>query len=144
MPCGCQSSNQRVESRVINMANMVNYEGKMVSFDTLPSGCLFINGVWYSNPDALPAGLKPKYGKLFSRAPQKVVEANAKKVEKPISPSPVKVEPVAKQDVAEEKSGKKRSAVVPIMAGIEESGIEDTGALASENIDGDIDEEILE
>lgn len=49
------------------MAKMVNFEGKMVPYDTLPHGCLFIRGVWYASENALPEEFKTQYGKLFAQ-----------------------------------------------------------------------------
>ncbi len=72
--CLCQSGPQTktanalvTESKVRNMAKMVNFEGKMVPYDTLPHGCLFIRGVWYASENALPDEMKTQYGKLFAQ-----------------------------------------------------------------------------
>lgn len=69
MGCACQQGRsgqlEARENKVRNMAKMVSFEGKMVPFDTIPEGSLFIRGTWYASAAALPESLKNQYGKLF-------------------------------------------------------------------------------
>lgn len=67
MGCGCRNPlrqemiagiEQRLLSRAMGQQKLVNFEGNMIAADTLPQGCYFIRGVWYSSPDALPEGMR--------------------------------------------------------------------------------------
>lgn len=67
MTCGCKNPLRKellagIEQKLLHKAmgknKLVNFEGKMISADTLPQGCYFIRGVWYSSPETVPAGIR--------------------------------------------------------------------------------------
>ena len=72
MGCACQRGavprSLMTLKKVGAMGKMVNFEGKMVALDTLPNGCLYIRGAWYSSVDSLPKELKAQYSGLFQKA----------------------------------------------------------------------------
>ena len=67
MTCGCKNPlrqemlaglEQRLLMTTMGKQKLVNFEGKMIAADTLPQGCYFVRGVWYSSPDTLPEGIR--------------------------------------------------------------------------------------
>lgn len=116
MGCNCQSGNEaRAESKVRKMAKLVNFEGKMVPYDTIPQGCLFIRGVWYGSAEALPEELKSQYTKVFVQiAAKKAVVTPAPAPEPVAVPEPVVGPVVAPKSVkVEKKNTKTADAVEP-------------------------------
>ena len=49
------------------MPRKVNFEGKQKLVSRLPSGSLFIEGMWYSSASKLPARMKKTHGHLFRK-----------------------------------------------------------------------------
>ena len=43
------------------MVKLVNFEGKMVAFNTIPQGAIFVRGVWYSSVDKMPDEIREYY-----------------------------------------------------------------------------------
>lgn len=43
------------------MVKLVNFEGKMVAFNTIPQGSVFVRGVWYSSVDKMPDDVRDYY-----------------------------------------------------------------------------------
>lgn len=67
MTCGCKNPlrqemraglEQELMFKAMAKQKLVNFEGKMIAADTLPQGCYFIRGVWYSSPDTVPDSIR--------------------------------------------------------------------------------------
>lgn len=43
------------------MVKLVNFEGKMVAFNMIPQGSIFVRGVWYSSVDKMPDEIRDYY-----------------------------------------------------------------------------------
>jgi len=86
------------------MPRIVNFEGKQISEINLPPNCMFIQGVWYSSADKLPAELKEGYAPVFTRHMEDLrllMEKAEKLKKKPVTapPSPAAVSQPSPQPV---------------------------------------------
>lgn len=102
---GCNCGGRKVTAEItrpkeIAMAKLVNYEGNMVPYDSIPKGALFICGTWYSSAAALPDNLTAKYAKLFSQKPADAilnVNETAQKTKNVAATIPDAAKPVTKK-----------------------------------------------
>lgn len=76
MACGCRRSKKEAAvtqraavaapkhvagNRAGSMIKLVNYEGKMIAFNTLPRGSIYVRGVWYSSVEKMPEDVRDEY-----------------------------------------------------------------------------------
>jgi len=50
-----------IENGKRTMVKLVNFEGKMVAFNAVPQGSIFVRGVWYSSVDKMPDEIRDYY-----------------------------------------------------------------------------------
>lgn len=76
MGCGCRRTKKEaavvkkaelaahpkeIRNGTRTMVKLVNFEGKMVAFNTIPQGAIFVRGVWYSSVDKMPDEIRDYY-----------------------------------------------------------------------------------
>lgn len=76
MGCGCRKTKKEaavaktaeltappkeIRNGTRKMVKLVNFEGKLVSFNTIPQGSIFVRGVWYSSVDKMPDEIREYY-----------------------------------------------------------------------------------
>lgn len=76
MGCGCRRNKKEAEvvkkaelsappketgNGTGTMVKLVNFEGRMVAFNTIPQGAIFVRGVWYSSVDKMPDEIREYY-----------------------------------------------------------------------------------
>ena len=60
-PSALTSPPKTIENGKRTMVKLVNFEGKMVAFNAVPQGSIFVRGVWYSSVDKMPDEIREYY-----------------------------------------------------------------------------------